>query len=53
VIEPAYVKEKRVAPRKLYAGIGIIVLTLIVPVGIVLCREMFVALKEEYKKVNV
>ncbi|MDR2472326.1 MAG: tyrosine protein kinase [Tannerella sp.] len=49
-IEPAFVKRKPVAPRKLYALIAIMALTLIIPVGIILSKELFVALKEEYNK---
>jgi uncharacterized protein involved in exopolysaccharide biosynthesis len=50
IIEPAYVKKRPLGPRKLYAAIGILVLTLVVPVGSLFVRELFVSLKEEYKR---
>ncbi|HCC52433.1 MAG TPA: tyrosine protein kinase, partial [Porphyromonadaceae bacterium] len=50
VIEPAYVKQRPLGPRKLYAAIGILVLTLIIPVGYLFSKDLYVSLKEEYKK---
>jgi uncharacterized protein involved in exopolysaccharide biosynthesis len=50
VIEPAFVKKKTVNPRKLYAAIAILILTLVLPIAIILSKELFVSLKEEYKK---
>jgi uncharacterized protein involved in exopolysaccharide biosynthesis len=50
VIEPAYVLKRSLGPRKLYAAIGIIVLTLVIPVGYLFAKELFVSLKEEYKQ---
>ena len=48
VVEAAYVKKKRVAPRKLYAGLGIIFLTMILPIVFVEGRRLFLELKKEY-----
>jgi uncharacterized protein involved in exopolysaccharide biosynthesis len=50
VIEPAYAKKKTVNPRKLYAATGILALTLVLPIGIILSKELFLSLKEEYEK---
>jgi uncharacterized protein involved in exopolysaccharide biosynthesis len=47
IIEPAFVKRKKVAPRKLHAAICILVLTLAIPLGILLCKELYVSIKEE------
>jgi uncharacterized protein involved in exopolysaccharide biosynthesis len=52
VIEPAYVKKKPLGPRKLYAAIGMFVLTLVIPVGYLFAKDLFVSLKEEYKRVK-
>ena len=49
LIEPPYIKKKPVAPRKLYAGIGIILLTLVVPVGYLFAKDLFISIKAEYK----
>jgi uncharacterized protein involved in exopolysaccharide biosynthesis len=48
IIDPAYVLKKPVGPRKLYAAIGIFLLTLILPVGYLFAKSICVALKEEY-----
>lgn len=50
VIEPAYARKKRVNPRKLYAAIGMLVLTFVVPIGYFIGRDLFVSIREEYKK---
>jgi len=50
IVDPAFIKKKPVAPRKLYAAIGIIVFTLIVSIGWLFCKEQYIALKEEFKK---
>jgi uncharacterized protein involved in exopolysaccharide biosynthesis len=50
VIEPAYVMKKPLGPRKLYAAIGILALTLVIPVGYLFAKDLFVSLKEEYKR---
>lgn len=53
VIEVAYVKKKSVAPRKLYALIGMIVFTLVIGIGFLFGKEQFGELIKEYKKVKV
>ena len=50
LIEPPYIKRKPLNPRRLYACIGILAFTLIVPVGLLLTKDLLKALKEEYKK---
>jgi len=49
-IEPPYILKRTVGPRKLFAAIGIMVLTLVVPVGYLFAKDLFVAIKEEYKR---
>ena len=48
VIEPPYIRKKPLAPRKLYAGIAIIVLTLVIPVGYLFAKDLFISIKEEW-----
>ena len=50
IVEAAYVKKKSIAPRKLYALIGMIIFTMVVPVAFLFGKEQFVALKKEYKE---
>ena len=50
---PAIIKKKTVAPRKLYAAIGILLFTLIFPIGFIFCKEQYVALKEKIKADNM
>ncbi|MDR1722731.1 MAG: tyrosine protein kinase [Tannerella sp.] len=50
LVEPAYVAKKPLGPRKLYAAIGMLVLTLVVPVAYLLIRDMIAAIREEMKK---
>ena len=50
VIEPAFIKKKPLGPRKLFAAIGMLILTLVIPVGYLFCKDLFVSIKEEYKK---
>lgn len=52
VVEAAYVKKKSIAPRKLYALIGMIIFTMIVPVAFLFGREQFIALRKEYKEMK-
>ena len=56
VIDAAFVMKKPVAPRKLYAAIGLIVMTLFISIGWIFCKEQTVAiwrqLKEEKKEIN-
>ena len=50
IIEPAYIMKKPLGPRKLFAAIGMLVLTLVVPIGYLFCKDLFVSIKEEYIK---
>jgi uncharacterized protein involved in exopolysaccharide biosynthesis len=50
VIDPAYIKKKPLGPRKLYAAIGMLILTLVIPIGYLLAKDIFVSIKEEYKR---
>lgn len=50
IIDTAFVKQRPVGPRKLFAGIGMIIFTLVIPVGYLFCKKQLIALKEEYKK---
>ena len=50
IVEAAYDKKKSIAPRKLYALIGMILFTMVVQVAFLFGKEQFVALKKEYKE---
>ena len=50
VVDEAYAKFKTVAPRKIYAGLFVIIFTLIVPVICLFVRERLVELKDAYKE---
>lgn len=50
IVDKAFIKQKRVAPRTLYAGLGMIVFTLLIPVIWLFCKEQTLALLEEYRK---
>lgn len=50
IIDAAFVKSIPIAPRKLYAALGILVLTLVIPVGFLFVKEQFLSLKEEFAK---
>ena len=50
VIEPAFVKKKPLGPRKIFAAIGMLVLTLVIPVGCLLSKDLLLSIKDEYKK---
>jgi uncharacterized protein involved in exopolysaccharide biosynthesis len=50
VIDPAFVMKKPVGPRKLYAAIGILLLTLVVPVGFLAAKNICLAVWDEYRR---
>jgi uncharacterized protein involved in exopolysaccharide biosynthesis len=52
LIEPPYMKKKPLGPRKLYAVIGMLVLTLVIPVGYLLGKDLLLSIKEEYKRMK-
>ncbi len=50
IIEQPYVKAKAVAPRKLFAAIGMVIFTLVAGAGYLFGKEQFIVLKEEFQK---
>lgn len=42
--------QRSVGPRKLYAAIAMLVLTLIIPVVWIECRDIYASIKEEYQR---
>jgi len=48
IVDAAYVKSRPIGPRKLYAAIGMILFTLIVPVAYLFCKEQYLSLKDAY-----
>ena len=50
LIEPAYIVKKPVGPRKVYAAAGMLVLTLVITIGYLFAKDLFISIKEEYKK---
>ncbi|MDR2469366.1 MAG: tyrosine protein kinase [Tannerella sp.] len=50
VIDPAFVMKKPVGPRKLYAAIGMLLLTLVIPVGFLTCQSLVKSLWAEYRR---
>jgi uncharacterized protein involved in exopolysaccharide biosynthesis len=52
IVDAAFVKAKPVAPRKLFAAIGMLVLTLFIPVAYLFCREQASALADEYRRIK-
>ena len=49
VIEPAFIKKKPLGPRKLFAAIGMLIFTLVIPIGYLLSKDIFLSIREEYK----
>lgn len=50
LIEPPYIKKKPLGPRKLYAAIGIMILTLVIPVGSLFVKDLLSSIIKEYKQ---
>ncbi len=50
IVDAAYVKENPVGPRKLYAGIGVLFFTILIPVLILFCKEQFIGLRKAYQE---
>lgn len=50
VVDKAYMLQKSVGPRKLYAVIAIFIMTLIIPVVWIECRDIYASIKEEYRR---
>ena len=49
MIEPPYIKKKPLGPRKLYAGIGILAFTLVVPVSYLFIKNLLLSIKNELR----
>jgi hypothetical protein len=52
ILDAAFVKRKPIAPRKLYAAIGMMILTLVVPVTYLFAKEQSRSLIKEYRRVK-
>jgi uncharacterized protein involved in exopolysaccharide biosynthesis len=50
VIDPAYIMPKPVGPRMLFAAIGMMVLTLLLPIGFIFTKNILKSIFEEYKQ---
>lgn len=50
IVNQPYIKKKPIAPRKLYAVVIIMLLTLIIPIGIFIVQNMYQSIKEELAK---
>ncbi|MDH6343481.1 tyrosine-protein kinase Etk/Wzc [Parabacteroides sp. PFB2-12] len=50
IVDTAFVREKPVGPRKLYAALAMMVMTLIFPLIWIEGKKLFVELKKEYKR---
>jgi uncharacterized protein involved in exopolysaccharide biosynthesis len=49
LIEPPLIKKKPIAPRKLYACIGILVLTIVIPIGYFFTKDLVASIIKEYR----
>ncbi|MDR1645961.1 MAG: tyrosine protein kinase [Tannerellaceae bacterium] len=52
VLDAAFVKSKPIAPRKLYAAIGMLFFTLMIPVVYLFCKEQISVLIKEYRRIK-
>jgi uncharacterized protein involved in exopolysaccharide biosynthesis len=52
ILDAAFVKSKPIAPRKLFAAIGMMLLTLFIPVAWLFCKEQIAAVIQEYRRVK-
>jgi uncharacterized protein involved in exopolysaccharide biosynthesis len=52
VIDPAFTKPRPIAPRKLFAAIGIVFFTLLITVGWIYGKKQLIELMEEFQKAN-
>ena len=50
IVDTAFVKAKPVAPRKVFALAGFIVLTLVLSIGWIVCRDQYRLLRKEMKR---
>ena len=49
IVDAAYVKSKPVGPRKLYAAIGMVLLTIVIPVSYLFAKEQLISLCKLYQ----
>ena len=50
IVDSAFVKKKAVAPRKIFAAIGILIFTMVVPVVWLFVKEQFLEIVAEYRR---
>jgi hypothetical protein len=50
VLDTAFVKRKPIAPRKIFAAIGMLVFTLLIPIIYLFCKEQSTVLLKEYRR---
>lgn len=50
IVDEPFAKQRPVAPRKLFAAIGIFLFTLLIPAGYLFIKKQLVSLHEEYKE---
>lgn len=51
-MEMAYVKQKKVAPRMLYAALFVFIFTLVIPAVYLFTKEQIFVLWNEYKRLS-
>ncbi|MDR0795082.1 MAG: tyrosine protein kinase [Tannerella sp.] len=52
LIDAAFIKKKPVQPRKIYAAIGIVLLTFIISVSRLFMKSIYLSMKEEFKRTS-
>ena len=52
IVDTAFVKAKPVAPRKVFALAGFFVLTLVLSIGWIVCRDQYRLLRKEMKRTD-
>lgn len=52
IVDAAYVKSKPVGPRKLYAAIGMVLLTIVIPVSYLFAKEQLISLCKLYQRMR-
>lgn len=52
IVDSAFVKSKPIGPRKLYAAIAMLFLTLVVPVVYLFVKEQYYSLKDEFIRIK-
>ena len=49
ILDAAYVKERPTGPRKLYALIGMMIITLLLPISYLFCKEQYLSISNEFQ----